>query len=73
MAPSPFFYHAEQDRKSFRLFTSQLVVNGNRWQVDIVKAFGISPISVSVCGGGSVGEAPTRFEAALDVPQGGVL
>ncbi len=42
----PIFQHPEHDYSSFRLFTSQLVVNGNVKQVDIVKAFGVSAISV---------------------------
>lgn len=42
----PVFSHAESDTKSFRLFVSQLVVNGACRQVDIVKAFGISAISM---------------------------
>ena len=42
----PVYQHPEKDIKSFRLFTSQLVVNGNAKQSEIVKAFGVSPISV---------------------------
>ena len=42
----PIYQHPEDDIKSFRLFTSQLIVNGNAKQVEIVKAFGVSPISV---------------------------
>jgi predicted transcriptional regulator len=42
----PVFSHAEKDTKSFRLFVSQLVVNGSCRQVDIVRAFGISPIGM---------------------------
>jgi len=42
----PIFQHPEDDYASFRLFTSQLVVNGNVKQVDIVRTFGVSPISV---------------------------
>lgn len=42
----PVFSHGEKDMASFRMFTSQLVVNGNCKQVDIVKAFGVSAISV---------------------------
>jgi transposase len=42
----PVFCHAEEDRQSFRMFTSQLVVNGNCKQVDIVRAFGVSEISM---------------------------
>ena len=42
----PVFQHPEEDLSSFRLFTSQLVVNGNVKQVDIVRAFNVSSISV---------------------------
>ena len=42
----PVFQHPENDYSSFRLFTSQLVVNGNVKQVEIVKAFDVSSISV---------------------------
>lgn len=42
----PVFSHAESDLKSFRLFTSQLVVNGSCTQAEVVRAFGISGISV---------------------------
>jgi transposase len=43
---SPIFNHPEKDRKSFRLITSQFIVNGQCKQVDIVRAFGVSAISV---------------------------
>ena len=42
----PIFSHPESDMSSFRLITSQLVVNGVCKQAEIVKAFGVSPISV---------------------------
>ena len=42
----PVFSHAEDDIDSFRLFISQLVVGGNVKQIEIVKAFGVSAISV---------------------------
>lgn len=42
----PVFQHNKKDYASFRLFTTQLVVNGNVKQVEIVKAFGVSPSSV---------------------------
>jgi len=42
----PVFTHPEDDMKSFRMFTSQLVVNGNCKQVEIVRALGISEISM---------------------------
>jgi predicted transcriptional regulator len=44
--PMPVFSHAESDRASFAMFASQMVVNGNCKQAEIVRAFGISAISV---------------------------
>src|SRR3989304_4772781 len=44
--PMPIYQHDENDIKSFRLFTSQLVINGNAKQSEIVKAFDVTPISV---------------------------
>ena len=44
--PMPVFSHPETDRASFRMFTSQLVVNDNCTQAQIVRAFGISAISM---------------------------
>ncbi len=42
----PFFSHHADDLKSFRLITSQLVVNGVASQAEIVRAFRVSKISV---------------------------
>jgi len=42
----PVFQHDENDYASFRLFTTQLVINGNATQAEIVRAFGVSPSSV---------------------------
>ena len=42
----PVYQHPEEYLRSFRLFTSKLVVNGNAKQSEIVKAFGVSTISV---------------------------
>lgn len=42
----PVFQHSEDDYAGFRLFTSQLVVNGTVKQMDIVRAFGVSKVSV---------------------------
>lgn len=42
----PIFSHHVDDLKSFRLITSQLVVNGVASQAEIVRAFGVSKISV---------------------------
>jgi len=45
-ATHPLFSHAEDDIRSFRMFTASLVVNGCCKQVDIIKAFAVPPISV---------------------------
>lgn len=42
----PIFQHHKEDYESFRLFTSQLIVNGNCKQMDIVRCFGVSKESV---------------------------
>jgi transposase len=42
----PIFTHDEKDMRAFRMFTSQLVVNGTCKQAEIVRAFGISAISM---------------------------
>jgi hypothetical protein len=42
----PVFTHEAKDVKSFRLFTSQLYVEGRVTQADLVRVFGVSPISV---------------------------
>jgi transposase len=42
----PVFSHAEDDSRTFRMITSQFVVNGNATQADIVRAFGVTSISV---------------------------
>ena len=42
----PVFCHPETDRRSFRMFTAQLVCQGACQQVDIIRAFGVSKNSV---------------------------
>jgi transposase len=42
----PIFCHAVSNHNAFRLITSQMIDNGVATQKDIVKAFGVSPISV---------------------------
>src|SRR5665811_1573099 len=42
----PIFSHPEGDKASFRMFTSQLYITGNCKQSEIVRAFGVTPISV---------------------------
>ena len=42
----PVFAHGERDRRSFRMFSAQLVVRGMCQQADIVHTFGVSKNSV---------------------------
>lgn len=42
----PVFSHPEGDKASFRMYTSQLYLTGNCKQSDIVRAFGVTAISV---------------------------
>jgi transposase len=42
----PVFVHDESDRASFQMITAQFCVNGNAKQMDIVRAFGVSKISL---------------------------
>lgn len=42
----PIFQHSKDDLESFRLFTSQLVINGSVRQADIVRAFAVPRITV---------------------------
>ena len=40
------FHHEEEDVRSFRMFTSQMIVNGTVKPKEIVKAFGVPTITV---------------------------
>jgi hypothetical protein len=42
----PVFTHDAKDVKSFRMFTSQLYLDGKIKEVDLVRTFGVSAISV---------------------------
>jgi transposase-like protein len=42
----PVFRHAENDISTFRMITSQFCVNGCAKQSDIIRAFGVTSISV---------------------------
>ena len=42
----PVFTHPEQDLATFRMITAQFCVTGNAQQAEIVRAFGVSSISV---------------------------
>ena len=43
---APVFRHPEADRRSFRMFTAQLICQGACRQSDVVRAFGVSANSV---------------------------
>jgi transposase-like protein len=45
----PVFTHRASDLASFRLFTTQLIVNGTASQGEIVKAFGVPLTTVKRC------------------------
>ena len=42
----PVFIHDESDHATFRMITSQFCVNGNALQSEIIRAFGVTAISV---------------------------
>ena len=42
----PVFQHGEEDRRSFRMFTAQLICQGSCQQSEVVRTFGVSAISV---------------------------
>ncbi len=42
----PVFSHKEEDVESFRMITAQFCVNGHAQQMEIVRAFGVTKISV---------------------------
>jgi DNA invertase Pin-like site-specific DNA recombinase len=42
----PVFIHDADDDATFRMITSQFCVNGNAKQAEIIRAFGVTPISV---------------------------
>ncbi len=42
----PVFAHDVEDIDSFRMITAQFCVNGNTKQIDIIRVFGISKISI---------------------------
>src|SRR5271169_792774 len=42
----PVFMHAKNDLASFRLFTSQLIIQGSATQGEIAKAFGVPLVAI---------------------------
>lgn len=45
----PVFTHGREDLAAFRLFTTQLIVNGTATQGEIGRAFGVPAITVKRC------------------------
>jgi len=45
----PVFMHAAEDLGAFRLYTSQLIINGTASQRQIVEAFGVPLVTVKRC------------------------
>jgi hypothetical protein len=56
----PVFIHDKEDLATFRLFSSQLVINGNATQAQIARAFGVPLVTVKryVSSTGKVGRRP---------------
>jgi hypothetical protein len=69
----PVFRHEEQDVASFRLFTSQLIVQGVVQQSDIVKVFGVPRITVMRAVKLYRAEGPKGFFRQRRGRSGGVL
>jgi len=73
----PVFTHAVGDLASFRLFTTQLIVNGTASQGEIVRAFGVPITTVKRCckryrqrGAAAFFNLPRRREGRrLDAPR----
>ena len=42
----PVFIHDAHDHATFQMITSQFCVNGNAKQAEVIRAFGVTPISV---------------------------
>ena len=71
----PVFTHDANDMKSFRMFTSQLYLDGKVKQSTLVKVFGVSAISIKRAvqlyekagAGGFWRPRPTRGAIGLDI------
>ena len=72
----PVFTHQADDIQSFRLFTTQLIVNGSASQAEIVEAFGVPAITVKryvkkyrLGGCKAIYEPPQRREGSKLTPE----
>ena len=57
----PVFIHDKTDLATFRMFSSQLVINGNATQAQIARAFGVPLVTVKRYVKLSSKEGPLRF------------
>ncbi len=57
----PVFIHEKDDLATFRMFSSQLVINGSATQAQIARAFGVPLVTVKRC----VKLAPSRWGAGF--------
>src|SRR5439155_1556924 len=79
----PVLHHGEDDVHGFRMFTSQMIVNGTVKPREIVQAFGVPMVTVKryvkvlrergAAAMGALGSAPIQFQSTCDVTGGGVL
>jgi len=70
---NPVFFHEEHDRRSFRMFTAQLVCQGMCKQAEVIRAFGVSKNSVSRSVKKYQEEGPGAFFAPRKGHRGSVL
>src|SRR5438876_3524581 len=61
----PVFHHDEEDVGSFRMFTSQMIVNGTVKPKEIVKAFGVRGEVIHQIVVDSKGRKPTALPQRL--------
>ena len=69
----PVFIHESEDLAAFRLFSSQLVINGNASQSEISRAFGVPLVSVKRYVKLPRGGGPRAFFAAPSRGRGSKL
>lgn len=69
----PVFLHDEDDRKSFRMYTAQLVYQGMCRQADVIRTFGVSKNSVKRAVKKYRRGGPEAFFAARKTRSGGSI
>jgi len=69
----PVFTHAVEDLASFRMFTSQLIANGNASQSQVPRVFGVALITVKRSSKKLQTEGPAGFFAPAKPREGNTL